>query len=295
MIIYFDNMDLDEELLNLMRKSADEAVRGEGIDPDRTEISVSFADKEEIRQLNRTYRHVDKPTDVLSFPQYDDLNYIPEEGEIPLGDVVICTEKAEEQAEEFGTGIERELIYLFTHSILHLLGYDHIEDDDRNEMRSREEEIMDSLGIPRRTDRVQAQEEVEEDEHITDEDRALFEMAEKAYEQAYAPFSGFRVGAALKAYSGEVFTGVNVENSTYGATICAERTACVKAVSEGYRDFSKIAIAADHGEALPCGICRQFLWEFAEELMVITGENVDSLHKTELKNLLPSGFRLENR
>ena len=293
MIIYFDETELSSDLLEQMKAAAEEAVRGEGIDPDRTEISVSFADKEEIRDLNRIYRHVDKPTDVLSFPQYDDLNYIPEEGEIPIGDVVICTEQAKEQAEEFGTGMERELLYLFTHSILHLLGYDHIDEVDKMEMRKREEEIMDYLGVPRRKDgAIQEDKENAKVGEITEEDIKLFVMAEKASELAYAPFSEYKVGAALKTYSGEVFTGVNVENSSFGGTICAERTACCKAISEGYRDFTKIAIASKQGKATPCGICRQFLYEFSEDLEVITGESVDSLSKIKLKDLLPDGFRL---
>ena len=104
---------------------------------------------EEIRNLNREYRDTDKVTDVLSFPQFDDLNEIPEFGEICLGDVVICKDRALEQAEEFGHSFEREIIYLFTHSILHLLGYDHMEEDEKKEMRQREEEVMAHLGILR--------------------------------------------------------------------------------------------------------------------------------------------------
>ena len=90
-------------------------------------------------------------------------------------------------------------------------------------------------------------------------DIELYQMAEAARENAYAPFSGFRVGAALLASDGTVYTGVNVENSSYGATICAERTAFVKAISEGAREFDAIAISAGEDPALPCGICRQFM------------------------------------
>ena len=121
----------------------------EGIDEERTEISVTFVEAEEIRELNRDYRDNDKVTDVLSFPQFDDLNDIPDFGEICLGDVVICKERAQEQAEEFGHSFEREIIYLFTHSILHLLGYDHMEEEEKQEMRAREEEVMTHLGIGR--------------------------------------------------------------------------------------------------------------------------------------------------
>ncbi len=123
----------------------------------------------------------------------------------------------------------------------------------------------------------------------------LYRMAYAAKDNAYAPFSEFNVGAALLTESGKVYTGVNVENSSYGGTICAERTAFVKAVSEGARDFKAIAIAVDGGEALPCGICRQFMYEFEPEIDVITGENEENLRVQKLSDLLPEGFRLEKK
>lgn len=125
--------------------------------------------------------------------------------------------------------------------------------------------------------------------------KELYKMADAAKENAYAPFSEFKVGAALLTASGKVYTGVNVENSSYGGTICAERTAFVKAVSEGERDFCAIAIAVSDGEALPCGICRQFMYEFEPELDVITGENEEDLRVQKLCDLLPGGFRLEKK
>lgn len=124
------------------------------------------------------------------------------------------------------------------------------------------------------------------------DNRELFRMALAALPNAYAPFSGFRVGAALLTEGGKVFTGVNVENSSYGGTICAERTAAVKAVSEGYRSFSRLAVAASEGIGYPCGICRQFLYEFAPELEIILGEDEEHLQVYTLKELLPEGFRL---
>ena len=126
------------------------------------------------------------------------------------------------------------------------------------------------------------------------DDKALYKLAENAAERAYAPFSGYRVGAALLTESGKVYTGVNVENSSYGAGICGERTAAVKAVSEGERVFSAIAVAApgSGGPAWPCGICRQFLFEFGSGLRVITGADADNLETATLDELLPNGFVL---
>ena len=150
MYIYFEEgQQVTEEILTTMEAAAKYCLELEDIDEERTEISVTFVEAEEIRELNRDYRDNDKVTDVLSFPQFDDLNDIPDFGEICLGDVVICKDRAEEQAEEFGHSFEREIIYLFTHSILHLLGYDHMEEDEKQEMRAREEEVMTHLGIGR--------------------------------------------------------------------------------------------------------------------------------------------------
>lgn len=108
------------------------------------EISITVVDKNEIKDLNRDYRGVDKVTDVLSFPLYEP-DEIPSAG--MLGDIVICSERVKEQALEFNHSEEREFIYLSIHSLLHLLGYDHIEEDDRVEMRSLEKKIMKNLGI----------------------------------------------------------------------------------------------------------------------------------------------------
>ncbi|MBR0596348.1 cytidine deaminase [Sinanaerobacter chloroacetimidivorans] len=122
--------------------------------------------------------------------------------------------------------------------------------------------------------------------------RELFRTAQEMVNSAYAPYSRFKVGAALLTTTGEVFTGVNVENSSFGATICAERTAYVKAISEGHREFEAIAVASSDGAAFPCGICRQFMYEFGDELKIITGEDEDHLRVVEMKELLPEGFRL---
>lgn len=124
------------------------------------------------------------------------------------------------------------------------------------------------------------------------ENKELYKIAQNALENAYAPYSKFNVGAALLTKDGHVFTGVNVENSSFGATICAERTAYVKAVSEGFRTFEAIAIASSQGKAWPCGICRQFMYEFGDDLLIITGNDPDHLEEHTIKELLMEGFRL---
>lgn len=139
-----DNINITEEMKNLIEKSIKAVLKVEELDDD-VEVSVSFVGDEEIRDLNRDYRGVDKSTDVLSFPMDDEFiidNRI-------LGDVIINTRRVMEQAEELGHSHERELSYLTVHSILHLLGYDHIEDEDKKEMREREKLSMKELEIYR--------------------------------------------------------------------------------------------------------------------------------------------------
>lgn len=138
-----------EELHRQMNRAATLAVAGEDLDPEPVEISVTFVTPEEIRELNGQYRGKDAVTDVLSFPQFDDWDDLPETGEIALGDVVICMERAREQAEEFGHSLRREVLYLFVHSVYHLLGYDHMEEREKQQMRQKEEAVMAQLGVVR--------------------------------------------------------------------------------------------------------------------------------------------------
>lgn len=148
-IFFEEEQQVSEEILTWMLQAAEYCLKMEGVDIHRSQISVTFVDLDEIRELNSTYRGVDSVTDVLSFPQFEDMQVLPEEGELCLGDVVICTDKAKEQAEEFGHSFEREILYLFVHSILHLLGYDHMEEAEKTVMRSREEIVMKQIGLAR--------------------------------------------------------------------------------------------------------------------------------------------------
>ena len=120
---------------------------------------------------------------------------------------------------------------------------------------------------------------------------ALVAAARRAREQAHAPFSHFRVGAALETADGVVVTGCNVENATYGLTICAERVAMFKALSEGHRAFARIAIVADtDAPTPPCGACRQILWEFGGDLEIILANLTEEKGTHRLKDLLPMPF-----
>ena len=126
--------------------------------------------------------------------------------------------------------------------------------------------------------------------------KELYDLALEATKNAYTPYSHFNVGAALLTDDDKVYTGVNIENASYGGTICAERTAMVKAISEGHRKFKAIAVAAvSEGKeqvSSPCGICRQFIFEFGDDIDVIFGSDRESLEIFKIKDLLPGGFRL---
>ncbi len=125
-------------------------------------------------------------------------------------------------------------------------------------------------------------------------DEALMQRAQAARKRAYAPYSKFHVGAALRAKDGTVFEGVNVENASYGVGLCAERAAVVSAVTAGYREFDAIAIAGPPETAtVPCGACRQFLNEFNPELTVFYTE-AGGAQRTTLDELLPRAFGPQN-
>jgi cytidine deaminase len=119
----------------------------------------------------------------------------------------------------------------------------------------------------------------------------LVEAATAARENAHAPYSNFRVGAALRANSGRIYTGCNVENATYGLTVCAERVAIFKAISEGERGFDAVAVVTDT-ESLtpPCGACRQLLWEFCGDAEVILANLNGRVEATRMSALFPRPF-----
>ncbi|MCI8827271.1 MAG: cytidine deaminase [Ruminiclostridium sp.] len=122
-------------------------------------------------------------------------------------------------------------------------------------------------------------------------DHALVEQAFAMLERAYVPYSHFPVGAALEGEDGKVYTGCNVENAAYGSCICAERTALVKAVSEGCQSFRRLAVVGNSTDyCWPCGSCRQMLYEFAPELEVLVAKKDHSFVKYRLRELLPQGF-----
>jgi cytidine deaminase len=117
----------------------------------------------------------------------------------------------------------------------------------------------------------------------------LVSLAAEARKKAHAPYSNFAVGAALLAKSGRIYTGCNVENASYGLSVCAERVAVFKAVSEGEREFEAIAVVTENG-VTPCGACRQVLIEFGDDIQVIVADTSGHQRAFVLTDLMPEGF-----
>ena len=124
-------------------------------------------------------------------------------------------------------------------------------------------------------------------------EQELINTAKEASKKAYAPYSNFHVGAALLTASGKVFQGCNVENASFGATNCAERTAIFSAVVNGEREFKKLVIFVDREEFTPpCGICRQVISEFSHDIEILLANNKDEIKRTNIRELLPLSFEL---
>lgn len=146
-----DKLDPPQDIEKLIEDCTAAALEEEGID-DTAEVSVTFVDNEGIRALNNEHRGIDRETDVLSFPLGDDDGYEidPDKDAIMLGDIVISLERAAQQAEEYGHSYRREVAFLITHSLFHLLGYDHVNSEEEEKlMFGKQEKVLDKLGITR--------------------------------------------------------------------------------------------------------------------------------------------------
>ena len=278
-----------EGLEALIARVAEACFEAEGVSG--AGFAVRVVDDAAIRALNRQTRNIDSATDVLSFPTvaypagktaHDcprrvAREFDPSMGCANLGDCVINLNRARAQAAEYGHSLERELSYLTAHSAFHLMGYDHMNEEDKRQMRDMEEKALGALGITREGD------EITQDK--------LFELACEAMQNSYSPYSHFKVGACILAEDGRTFKGCNFENASYGATICAERCAASNAIVNGARRFRAIAIVGSSAAAWPCGICRQVLREFSDlDMPVIVGEFGKGFTVKTLGELLPESF-----
>lgn len=161
------NIDLDDNLVDFMKKECDRditedistivktALEEKRIETDEVSISISAVDIDTIHNINKEYRNVDRPTDVLSFPifsreEINNFQYLEKDKqvkELELGDIIICIDVLQEHAKEYETGILREMLYMITHGVCHLLGYDHEIEEEKKEMRALEEKILNKIGV----------------------------------------------------------------------------------------------------------------------------------------------------
>lgn len=143
---------ISDEIMAEVEKVALETLIYDEFDTE-CEVSLSFVNDDEIREINASFRNIDKSTDVLSFPQIDyDVDEVVmtnENGEIVLGDIIISVDTAKRQAEEYGHSLKREICFLTCHSMLHLLGYDHMTEEDEKEMFAKQRDILEKVGITR--------------------------------------------------------------------------------------------------------------------------------------------------
>ncbi|MEA3423402.1 MAG: rRNA maturation RNase YbeY [Bacillota bacterium] len=141
------NLELNESVEKYIKNAIETVLEIEGVE-NEGEVSVTIVDNDKIRVLNSDYRKIDSETDVLSFPQYDDLiNTFSDMEYLVMGDIVISADKVIEQAEEFGHSIEREFTYLVIHSMYHLLGFDHLTEEDKKSMRIKEKFVLEKMRI----------------------------------------------------------------------------------------------------------------------------------------------------
>ena len=280
---WITDFPLNESVIRAMQSAADYSIQAEGLTMECA-VTVRLCDDDAIQAINASARGINHSTDVLSFPavQYpagytagncterirsefdDELNACF------LGDIIISVPHLYAQAEEYGHSPEREGAYLLVHGICHLMGYDHISDQDRQKMREMEEKILTNVSLKRES-------------CWSDLDLKLARMAADAMKYSYSPYSRFPVGAAIHCRDGRIFTGCNIENVSFGMTNCAERTAIFKAVSEGAREFDIIAISANQ-TPWPCGACRQVMAEFAPDirLLLVCGDEITEKYLSEL-------------
>lgn len=289
MRILIEGIALDAATESLLQQVARAAQELEGFAP-AAYASLLVTDDDGIQAINEQTRHIDQPTDVLSFPSLNFLTgqtvreaeellqreWDPQETACFLGDIVISLPQAQRQALMYEHSLEREICYLLAHGLFHLFGYDHLNEEDKAMMRTKEEAALAKAGLS-----------------LID-DESLLDQARRAIQEAYAPYSHYRVGACLLTQDGRTFTGCNVENASYGLTNCGERTAIFKAVSEGANTFTTLAIAAQSYPPWPCGACRQVLSEFCADLRILITWGDGKVEETTLKALLPHSFSPAN-
>lgn len=275
---YLDECHLDKSLEKMFLLVASETL--ERFSLGKCTISLSLISENKMRNMNKKYRNIDRTTDVLSFAYLendDEMSDIKD-----LGCILIDPKRAKKQAEEFSHPFKRELSFLFIHGILHLLGYDHQNEEDSEKMFALQNEILNNLTIDFYTDQKKLKKELK-----------------IAQSMAITPYSHFNVGAVLITKSGEYIRGFNIENSSYPATICAERVAIYSAYSRGNKkdDFVAMGLITSSNETSTCcGVCRQVMIELLPSYIpvYIYNDKMDKMLRLTVKGMLPYAFTDED-
>ncbi len=242
---YLDNTHQSKKLFDIFKKVFDftlDSLNKKG----NYEVSLSLVSDEEIHKLNKEYRKIDRPTDVLTFA-YREADFNPDDPIIDLGSILISPAIAKKQAKEYKHPYERELAFLFIHGLLHIFGYDHIQEEDAKIMYPLQNKILNNLPVDFYTDQKKLV-------------KNLFEAREKSI----SPYSKFRVGAVIVTKDNKYHQGFNIENAAYGDTMCAERVCMFHTYALGYRkdDIVAIGVITDSmNVGTCCGSCRQVMGE----------------------------------
>lgn len=247
-------------------------------------ISLSTVGPEESRAINRDYRWKDSPADIITFAYQDDsAEPIDPAGPADLGEMVICPAAVKERALAVGNDFDEEMIYLFIHGFLHLIGYDHVGDEAAAAaMYALQDEVFAAYQKERNMVSIEK----------------IKEECLKARELSYSPYSHFAVGAVVVLKSGAMIRGANIENSAYGLCMCAERNAIFNAYMSGAKkeDIAALALIASSPKLVtPCGSCRQVMAELLELDTPVYLWTLEGAEKTTtVGELLPFSFDKEN-
>lgn len=249
-----------EKLLQLVLKE-------ENVDLSGT-LNLVLVEEEKMRELKERFFGKKESSDVMSF-------FYGEEKDKTWGEIIICIPVALRQVQEAGNSVDDELSLLFIHGLLHCLGYDDRAPQDLHIMKEKQEHYLNTFK-----------------KHLLFE--KLIDEAQKQLDLSYAPYSGYKVASALLCTNGKIVTGVNVENASFGLSICAERVAVSKAISMGLQNFEAIAIVSEKKDfCYPCGACLQVLAEFSPEMQVLVARSREDFKIFNLKELLPCSFSLK--
>lgn len=279
---YIDLTNTKKSLKKIFEIAFEETIKELSKENENYRVSLTLVSLDEIHSLNKQYREIDRPTDVLTFA-FQEADVIENDNIIDLGNIIISPEVALNQAKEFNHPFEREMAFLFIHGLLHSFGYDH--------HRSKEEEtIMFAL-----QNKILNHLHYDFYMNISKVKKLLL----KAQSMSYSPYSNFKVGAVCMTKDGKYHAGFNIENSAYGDSMCAERVCLFSTYAQGYKKDDIVAFALitqSSNVGTPCGSCRQVMSELLNSNTIVHIYNKDFSKSldTNIEELLPYTFSKED-